>query len=161
MNCYGHEKLWIGILKERNVFQWQVAKLREDLSRKRKLQFTLLSDQYFEIKECFSMLPVLKFWWRFCENQGCEHFVLVSCSFKANCKLCRLAFTWLDVMINIRVYLTGGEEKSSEKINTEIVHKRPNEEGKVPQSNERFCHHGRLTFHGYTIEMGQYSVQCE
>lgn len=78
------------------------------------------------------------------------NILYVSCSFKANCKL-----------RNIRVYLTGGEEKSSEKINTEIVHKRPNEEGKVPQSNESFCHHGRLTFHGYTIEMGQYSVQCE
>ena len=39
--------------------------------------------------------PVQKFWWQFSENQGRENFVLASCSFKAYCKLHRLAFTWL------------------------------------------------------------------
>ena len=39
--------------------------------------------------------------------------------------------------MDIRVYLAGGKEKSSEK-NTEKVQKRPNEEGKVPQSKRKF-----------------------
>ncbi|XP_068719463.1 zinc finger protein 862-like [Montipora capricornis] len=41
-------------------------------------------------------------------------------------------------MTDIRVYLAGGKEKSSEKNNTEKVHKRPIEEGKVPQSKRKF-----------------------
>ena len=40
--------------------------------------------------------------------------------------------------MDIRVYLAGGKEKSSEKNNTEKVNKRPNEEGKVPQSKRKF-----------------------
>ena len=36
------------------------------------------------------------------------------------------------------MYLAGGKEKSSEKNNTEKVNKRPNEEGKVPQSKQKF-----------------------
>ena len=41
----------------------------------------------------------------------------------------------------IVIYLAGGQEKSSEKNKTKNVHKRPNEEGKVPQSKQKFCHH--------------------
>ena len=36
-------------------------------------------------------------------NQGGEKFVLVNFSFKAYCKLHRLAFTWLDAMMDIRL----------------------------------------------------------
>ena len=39
--------------------------------------------------------------------------------------------------MDIRVYLAGGKEKSSEK-KTKKVHKRPNEEGKVPKSKQKF-----------------------
>ena len=62
-------------------------------------------------------------------------------------------------MMDIRAYLVGGKEKRSEK-NTEKVHKRPNEEGKVPQSKWKFLPSWRLTFLGYTIEMGQCSAWC-
>ena len=36
----------ISILKERNVFRWQVAKFCESFSRKRKLWCSILSDTY-------------------------------------------------------------------------------------------------------------------
>jgi len=64
-----------------------------------------IMNRYFEGKECFSAAPVPKFLGRFCENQGLENFALVSCSFKAYCKPHRLAFTWLDAMMDIRVWM--------------------------------------------------------
>ena len=59
--------------------------------------FVIIKNRYSKRKECFSAAPVLKFWKRFCENQGCKNFVHGSCSFKAYCKLHRLAFV-LDVV---------------------------------------------------------------
>ena len=70
---------------------------------KQIILFGKIVNQYFERKESFSIVPVLKFWWRFCENQGREKSVLVSCSFKAYCKLHRLPFTWLHLIMDIRV----------------------------------------------------------
>ena len=123
--------MWIGILKQRNVFRWRVTKFCENFLRKRKLWFLLLCDAYniirtsmpmfakyrvkveqiillvkivhwyFERKECFLAVPVPKFWWWIFENQGRKKFVLVSCSFKAYCKLHRIAFTSLDAMKDI------------------------------------------------------------
>ena len=65
--------------------------------------FGKIVNQYFRRKESFSVASVLKFWWRFCENQGRENSVLVSCSFKAYSKVHRLAFTWLHLIMDIRV----------------------------------------------------------
>ena len=131
MNYCVHEKSWISILKERSVFRPRVAKFCENSTRKRKLGFSLLChaynyyinacvctyrvtveqiilllkivNQYFEKKRMFFGMPVQKFWWWFCENQGCQNFALASYFFKAYCQLHRLAFTWLDVMMDIRV----------------------------------------------------------
>ena len=55
-------------------------------------------ESVFWKQRMFFGAPVPKFWWRFCENQGHENFVLASCSFKLH----RLAFTWLDAMKDIR-----------------------------------------------------------
>ena len=65
----------------------------------RIILFVKIANQYFE-RKCFS---VQKFWGQFCENQRHENFVLASCSFKAYCQLHRLAFTWLDAMMDTRV----------------------------------------------------------
>ena len=48
-------------------------------------------------------------------RKGRQNFALVSCSFEAYSKLHRLAFTWLDAKMDIRVYLAGGKEKRSKK----------------------------------------------
>ena len=92
--------------------------------------FVKIVNQYFEREECFWVAPVAKFWWQFCENQGHEEFVLVSCSFKAYYKLHRLAFTWLDAMMDIRavfrpdhalqkshVAIRGGPPKNGKEAN--------------------------------------------
>ena len=60
--------------------------------------------------------------------------------------------------MDIRVYLAGGKEKRCEK-NTEKIHKRPNEEGKVPQSKRKFLPSWKTDL-GFTIEMGQCSARC-
>ena len=53
------------------------------------------------------MASVPKFWWWFCENQGHKNFVLVSYSFKAYCKLHRLAFTWPDATMDEKFILAS------------------------------------------------------
>lgn len=47
--------------------------------------------------------------------------------------------------MDIRVYLAGGKEKRCEK-NTEKIHKRPNEEGKDPQSKRKFLPSWKIDF---------------
>ena len=66
--------------------------------------FVKVMNWYLEKKKVPQWHQFPRFWWRFCENQGCKNFVLVSCSFKAYCKLHRLAFTWLLAMMDIRVF---------------------------------------------------------
>ena len=60
---------------------------------KRIILFMKIVSWSFQRKECFLVVPVPKFWRWFCENQGHENFVLVTCSFKAYCKLHRLPFS--------------------------------------------------------------------
>ena len=44
--------------------------------------FLKIVNQHFERKECLWVVAVAMFLWQFCENQGREKFVLVSCSFR-------------------------------------------------------------------------------
>ena len=64
--------------------------------------FVKITNRYFERKQCFSGHQFRSFDGG-CENQGRKNFVLASCLFKAYCQLHRLAFTWLDAMMDIRV----------------------------------------------------------
>jgi len=64
-----HEKSWIGILKERNVFWRWVTKFCGNFSRRWKLQFLLLSDAYnYNIDAYFCK----------CVRLASEKFVLAS-----------------------------------------------------------------------------------
>ena len=76
-------KSWISILKEKNVF--------------RRHQFRSFDAGSVRIKGINTLYLLV------CANQGHKYFVLVSSSFKAHCKLHRLAFTWLQAMMDIRV----------------------------------------------------------
>ena len=64
--------------------------------------FTQNRESVFWKQRMFLGALVRKFWWRCCQNQGRENFVLASCSFKAYCQLHR-AFTWIDAKMDIRV----------------------------------------------------------
>ena len=63
--------------------------------------------------------------------------------------------------MDIRVYLAGGKEKRSEK-NTKKVHKRPNEEGKVPQSKRKFLPSWKTDFPWvYHRDGAMFCLVCE
>ena len=70
MNYCIPEKSWIGILKETNVFQRQVAKLCENFLQKRKLGFSLLCDAYNNIDAY--VCKCIELWWNkwFCLGQS-------------------------------------------------------------------------------------------
>ena len=64
--------------------------------------------------------------------------------------------------MDIRVYLAGGKEKRSEKNNTEKLHKRPNEEGKVSQSKRKFLPAWKIDFPWvYNRDGAMFSSVCE
>ena len=124
-------------------------------------------NRYFERNEWFLVAPVPEFWRRFCEHKEWENFVLDSRSFKAYSKLHRLVFTWLDLKLTslltwwILEYILRVERKRALEWTTPKKFTRgPVKKEKFLSGNESFCQHGRLTFHGYIIEMGQCSAQC-
>ena len=124
-------------------------------------------DRYFERKEWFSAAPVPAFWQRFCENRGRENLVLDSRSFKAYFKLHRLVFIWLDLKLTslstwwILEYILRVERKRALKRTTPKKFTRsPMKKEKFLSRNKSFCQHGRLTVHGYIIEMGQCYARC-
>ena len=71
----------------------------------RIILFVKVVNWYFKVKYVFRCASSGLFWRQFSDNQGHVNFVhvLASWSFKAYCKLHRLAFTWLDPIMDIRV----------------------------------------------------------
>ena len=64
--------------------------------------------------------------------------------------------------MDITVYLAGGKEKSSEKNNTEKVNKRPNAEGKVLQSKQKFLPAWKTDFPlVYNRDGAMFCLVCE
>ena len=65
--------------------------------------FAKIMNTYFESKECFLARQFWSFYGGSVRIKGAKTLYLpVRCSFKAYCKLHRLAFTWLDAMLDIR-----------------------------------------------------------
>ena len=127
------QKLWISILKERNVFRPRAAKFCQNFARKRKLGFSLLCHtknydinayvctyrvkvermilfvkivhRYFQRKECFLALQFRSFDSGSVRIKGAKtlHLPVVHSKHTAS-RVHRLAFfTWLDAMVDSRV----------------------------------------------------------
>ena len=78
-----------------NIYRCLWLQIVNKVEMEQIILFMKIVNRWSERKERFLGAAVPKFWRGLCVNQGYKNFVLVSCLFKAYCKLHRLLFTWL------------------------------------------------------------------
>ena len=114
-----------------NIYRCLWLQIVNKVEMEQIILFMKIVNRWSERKERFLGAPVPKFWRGLCVNQGYKNFVLVSCLFKAYCKLHRLLFTWpfssmseLSVRFEVDVSLLlapAGADKRGPKVPFPVV----------------------------------------